>query len=75
MDSWSNRERCYPAGITSKNKKISKEAIDEAKAINIIEILKKKPSELSRSEATLVKAIHEWEEANNISFGNMVILF
>lgn len=39
---------------------------------NIIEILKKKPSELSRSEATLVKAIHEWEEANNISFTDKV---
>lgn len=38
----------------------------------IIELLNKKSSELSRSEATLVKAIREWEKANSISFSGKV---
>ena len=38
----------------------------------IIELLNKKSSELSRSEATLVKAIREWEKANSISFSDKV---
>ena len=38
----------------------------------IIELINKKSSELSRSEATLVKAIREWEKANSISFSDKV---
>lgn len=38
----------------------------------IVELLKKPSSQLSRSEATLVKVIREWEEKNGISFTDKV---
>lgn len=38
----------------------------------IIELLNKPSSQLSRSEATLVHAIRDWETANNISFTQKV---
>lgn len=39
---------------------------------HIADILNKKPSLLSRSEATLVKKIREWEQENRISFTDKV---
>lgn len=39
---------------------------------NIVDILNKKSSLLSRSEATLVKKIREWEQENGVSFTDKV---
>lgn len=38
----------------------------------IVELLKKPSSQLSRSEATLVKIIREWEEKNGVSFTDKI---
>lgn len=38
----------------------------------IVELLQKPPSHLSRSEATLVNVIREWEEKNDIAFTDKV---